>query len=144
MSDVNLGGQPRSFTDPKVLMKGVDAYLDECREAAIPPLMLELAIALDITRETMSQYAKGEYDEEGTKPTYSDAFKKARLHCESSKTRQLISGRGSTVGLIFDLKHNHQWSDKSESHVTTENVTTVVHKGMTDEEAQEAYSKQIG
>lgn len=140
-------GRPRSFTDPQDLSDQVTKYFADCKEEGECPLMLELALVLGICRDTLALYARGEYDEHNEdgspKVIYSDTFKRARAFVEVSKNKRLISGKGSTVGLIFDLKNNSNWSDRVESRIDSV-VTTVVKKDMSTEEAAEAYSKQMG
>lgn len=136
-------GRPRSFKDPQELSDLVDKYLADCKEVDDPPLMLELALVLGISRETLSMYARGEYDDEEANEVYSDTFKRARTHVEVIKNKMLIKAKGSTIGLIFDLKNNHGWCDKVDIQ-STQNLTTTVKKDMSTDEAQEAYSKQMG
>ena len=141
-------GRPRSFTSPEDLQTKINCYFADCHENDEPPFMLEMAHYLGICRDTMADYAKGVYDEfddDGRATvSFSYSIKRAKEAVEVSKIKKLVKGRWNTVGLIFDLKNNHNYCDKVESHTTTESHTTIVNKTMTDEQAQEAYSKQMG
>ena len=147
LMQIKLGGRPRSFTDPQELLDKINCYFADCHEDDEPPFMLEMAHYLGICRDTMAKYARGEYDDPddaaGEKLKYSDAIKKAKQLIEITKAKRLVKGRWNTVGLIFDLKNNHGWADKTESIVET-TLTTVVSKDMSADEAQDAYSKQMG
>ncbi len=136
-------GRRRSFNDADELQRQVDAYFADMRDKNECPLMLELALTLGITRETMALYSRGEYDDIESGAVYSDAFKNARDIVEMQKNKRLIAGKGSTVGLIFDLKNNCNWKDRVETD-TYSTITTIVKKDMDQDQALEAYNKQLG
>lgn len=143
MSKFRGVGRPRSFNSPEELRDQVDAYFLDCEECDEPPFMIGIAIECGIDRDTLLQYANGVYDEEGATLTFSGTMKRARLIVEHWKSKQLVKAKGSTIGLIFDLKNNHNWADKTETQVN-QVVTTTVKKDMGSEEAQDAYNKQMG
>lgn len=139
----NYFGRARSFNDPEALQAQVNAYFADMADKDECPLMLELAIYLGINRDTLLLYASGEYDDVEAGVVYSGTFKRARDIVEMQKNKRLISGKGSTVGYIFDLKNNHNWKDKTESE-TYNTITTIVKSDMNQDQALEAYTKQIG
>lgn len=71
------------------------------------PTLGEFHNRLGITRETWSNYRKREGYED-----YFDTVKKIDNYILGQKAAALINNEGSTTGLIFDLKVNHNWIDK--------------------------------
>ena len=73
-----------------------------------------LAVYLDCTMETLLQYQKQD--------AFSETIKKAKTKIETNKVEGMISGDWNATGVIFDLKNNHDWKDKTESE-TTHNIS---------------------
>ena len=65
-----------------------------------------LAVYLDCTMETLLQYQKQD--------AFSETIKKAKTKIETNKVEGMISGDWNATGVIFDLKNNHDWKDKTE------------------------------
>lgn len=106
----NKVGRPRKFTEVDFMQNKIDNYFNKCKLKNEPYTVTGLCIALDITRETLSQYEKTE--------VFSDTIKKAKQKVENYLEVFLY---GSNVtGVIFNLKNNFGWKDKSE----TVNVNT--------------------
>lgn len=115
-------GRPKAFATAKKLQQGIDGYIDYCKshpitvrskgtEVEIPePITVSgLCHHLGITRETLSQYAKGTYDT--SRQNYSDAIKTAKLAIERDKVTRAMLGLYDRTICIFDLKNNHDWKD---------------------------------
>lgn len=72
-----------------------------------------LANALNTTRDTLLDY-------EG-RDEFSDSIKKARSKCEEYVEQSLFSTTNVT-GVIFNLKNNYGWVDKSEQDLKVQTV----------------------
>lgn len=74
-------------------------------EWASIPSILWLCEYLDIVRNTLSDYE--------SKPDYSDTIKEAKQRIEKYNAEQLYR-KEQVTGIIFNLKNNFDWKDKSE------------------------------
>jgi hypothetical protein len=79
-----------------------------------------LAVWLGTSRETLIDYGSGKYDEKAldadTRLKFSDTIKEAKDLIESQWEERLV---GSNVtGVIFNLKNNYKWQDKTEQEIT--------------------------
>lgn len=98
------GGRPRKYADPEQFANEVEAYL----LATDKPLLGELAFTLGFEdRESFVHY-------ETYGPEFSRTVKRARLACEIDRHKRLLDKDRFTPGVIFDLKNNHGWKDKTE------------------------------
>lgn len=100
------GGRPKSYNEVKEMKMKIDNYFNECNKNQEPYTITGLCIALDICRDTLSEYMK--QDE------FSDTIKKAKLKVENYLEKHLITDT-STSGIIFNLKNNFGWKDKQEN-----------------------------
>lgn len=110
------GGRPRLYSDPKQFAERVDAYFTE-REVQEdkPPTIAGLAYFLGFS----DRHALAEY--EGYGPEFSATVKRARLKIEDDRSSRLLGKDTFTPGVIFDLKNNHGWKDKSEQELSGPN-----------------------
>lgn len=105
------GGRPRLYDDPDVFSDKVDAYFAHVESSDKRPTMAGLSYYLGFEdRDTFSAYA--EYGDE-----FSRTVKRAKLRIEDDRWQSLIDKAAFTPGLIFDLKNNHGWKDKTEQDV---------------------------
>jgi hypothetical protein len=88
------------YKKPELLEEKAMAYIKECYDAKEPVLYSGLLLALDISKDTLSDYEKRE--------AYKHVVKKIKLHVEQEYERMLHSGK--PVGGIFALK-NFGWKD---------------------------------
>ena len=95
------GGRPACWTDPKVLSKLIDNYFETEKQ----PTLAGLALALDISRSTLYNYAE--------KDEFLDIIKKARDKVEARYETLMIYGGVQPTGVIFALK-NMGWADKTD------------------------------
>jgi hypothetical protein len=100
-----MAGRPLIFSTPQELQKKVDEYFEENDKVTLAGL----AVALDIDRKTLYNYA--ERDE------FFHIIKKARERVEATYEERLIYTQNAT-GVIFALK-NMNWRDKTEQDITT-------------------------
>lgn len=102
-------GRPRLYPDPDALAAKVDEYFAEREASGKPPTIAGLCYFLGFSHRNALQ----EYEDYGL--DYSCTVKRARLRIENERAERLIGKDTFTPGLIFDLKNNHGWKDKSEA-----------------------------
>lgn len=106
-------GRPLKFESVDELQDRIDEYFDSLRNAngefIEPPLITGLALYLDTTRKTLLDYEKRN-DE------FCYAIKRAKLRIENYTERELFLSK-QTAGIIFNLKNNYGWVDKTEQDV---------------------------
>lgn len=98
-------GRPKAYKEAEIMQQKIDKYFKECEQKHEPYTITGLCIALDICRDTLSEYMK--------KEEFSDTIKKAKLKVENYLEKHLIIDT-STTGIIFNLKNNFGWSDKQQ------------------------------
>ena len=114
------GGRPLAFNSVEELEEKIEAYFvsEDCYlvqgdDSIYAPTMSGLALYLGVSRATIVNYS---YKEQ-----YFDTIKKARSKIETHLEQKLY---GNTVtGVIFNLKNNFNWKDKSEVENTNVEVT---------------------
>jgi len=100
------GGRPLKFKTPEELENAVNQYFAECEVKEKPKTMSGLALALGIDRKTLVNYSN--------KDEYFHTIKRARQIVEQQNEEMLVSGKGSATGIIFNMKNNFGWVDKTE------------------------------
>jgi len=98
-------GRPKKYTEAEIMQQKIDKYFTDCVKNNEPYTITGLCIALDLCRDTLSEYMK--------KEEFSDTIKKAKLKVENYLEKHLITD-SSTTGIIFNLKNNFGWSDKQQ------------------------------
>ncbi|MBQ4030467.1 MAG: hypothetical protein II625_01820 [Bacilli bacterium] len=88
------------------MQQKINEYFANCDANKEPYTITGLCIALEICRDTLSEYLKRE--------EFSDTIKKAKLKVENYLEKHLITD-SSTTGIIFNLKNNFGWRDKQEN-----------------------------
>lgn len=115
MSKDNKGGRPLAFDSTEELEEKIDSYFtsDEAylinyrdgeEEKTFAPTMSGLALYLGVSRQTIVNYSN--------KEQFFDTINKARLKIESHIEKKLYGN--NVTGLIFNLKNNFSWKDKTE------------------------------
>lgn len=127
----NPVGRPPKFKTVDELQKKIDEYFESCfeewweeievdggtrwvprldRNGEIKKYQKEpftitgLALSLDTTRETLSDYE--------SKPEFSDTIKRAKTRIENYTEKQLFDKQArNMVGIIFNLKNNYGWKE---------------------------------
>jgi hypothetical protein len=108
-------GQPMAFKTTGELEEKVesfftseDAYIinekDGVEEKIFAPTISGLALHLGVDRRTIVNYSN--------KEEYFPTIKKARARIEAHLEKKLFGN--NVTGLIFNLKNNFDWKDKSE------------------------------
>lgn len=98
-------GRPKAYTDVEIMQQKIDKYFNECDKNKEPYTITGLALALDLDRKSINNYAK---DSE-----FFPTIKKAKLRVENYLEKRLINDSSAT-GIIFNLKNNYGWTDKQE------------------------------
>lgn len=112
MSPVAEGGRPRLYDNPEEFAEKVGAYFVACEADSKRPTLSGLSYALGFEdRETFSNYA-------GYGEGFSRTVKRAKLLIADWLEQRLTDKNFFTPGIIFDLKNNHGWKDKTEQEVT--------------------------
>lgn len=101
-----MTGRPRLHPDADALAAKVDEYFAQCVKS---PTIAGLCYFLGFE----DRHALAEY--EGYGQEFSATVKRARLRIEEDRSQKLIERETFTPGLIFDLKNNHGWKDKTEA-----------------------------
>lgn len=105
-------GRPLSFKSVEELDEAVEQYFSKDGDAWVldgeakkfMPTMSGLALALNVDRKTITNYAN--------KEEYFPTIKKARTRVEQALEQRLYFGQ--PVGAIFNLKNNFGWNDKQQ------------------------------
>lgn len=122
----HAGGRPKKYKSADDMQVIIDSYFDSCYEdktildkdgnyvgtekIMVRPLTITgLALALDMTRDMIIDYQD---DAE-----FSNTIKKAKMKCHNFAEEQLFTNK-SAAGVIFNLKNNYGWRDKTEQDIT--------------------------
>lgn len=115
------GGRPLKWTKKEEIEPLIEKYFKDCDDNKKPYTVTGLAYAMDTSRSTLMDYqGKGEFY---------NTIKKAKDKCELYAEEKLHSG-GSVAGVIFSMKNNYDWKDKSEVDMNAKHSVN----NMTDEE----------
>ena len=117
-------GQPLAFKTVKELDDKVEEFFtsdeafiidfkDEAEIKTFAPTMSGLALYLGVDRRTVVNYSN--------KEEYFPTIRKARARIESHLEKKLYGN--NVTGLIFNLKNNFDWKDKTEIEQTNVEVT---------------------
>jgi hypothetical protein len=94
-----------------VLAAKIDEYFAERLVAEKPPTIAGLAYFLGFEdRHALNTYEG--YD------GFSATVKRARSRIEQDRAERLLGRDTFTPGVIFDLKNNHGWKDKTEQELS--------------------------
>lgn len=129
--DLKHGAPARKLDNVNTLQAKIDGWLKECKETNTPPTRTGLCLLLNISKDALTRYIQ-EVDAPSTiyqadsisgrlhPVSVSDVLKRAIMAIERDLEIRMIAGRGNVAGIIFDLKNNHGYADKSE--VTTAKI----------------------
>lgn len=111
-------GRPRKYEKVEEMEKEIERYFEKCDGEKEPYTMSGLALALGFdSRQSLLNYCDYSDDEDND---FLDTIKKAKMKCEVSVERGLLSGKYNSTGAIFNLKNNFGWKDKQEIEQTGE------------------------
>lgn len=100
MSEV---GRPPKYKTPEEMQAVIDEYFQRCDAEEEPYTITGLALALDLSRTSLIDYANNKSD------GFSYTVKRAKLKVESFLERRLFEN--APTGAIFNLKNNFGWKD---------------------------------
>ncbi len=104
----NIEGRPWKYASKEKLQEDIDKYLKDCKKRQRPPTMAGMALALNMSRQTLINYGRDEL--------FGSVIARARLQVEQWWEEELPVARGS--GVQFNLKNNFGWRDRSEQEIT--------------------------
>lgn len=133
--DISPGGR-RKLNNVQELKVKIDEWIADCKSTDTPMTKSGLCLHLNISKDTLNAYLhssntdttvylKSEIDGKLHPVGVPDLLKHAVLAIENSLERRMISGKGNVAGIIFDLKNNHGYADKSEVSTVNTNVKTI-------------------
>lgn len=102
----------RSFDSEHELRTQCGDYFKAWTEAKRPLTLAGLCVYLRISKETLSVYMRGTYDDTANK--YSDALREAKLFIEMEKVERGLTGEYNPHITKFDLTNNHGYKEKTE------------------------------
>ena len=100
------------YQDAEVFTDKVEAYFVEVETKGKHATLAGLSYFLGFA----DKQSFVEYENYGA--DFSLTVKRARLRMEADRHDRVISKDSFTPGLIFDLKNNHGWKDKTEQELT--------------------------
>lgn len=105
-----MTGRPRLYDDASVFAQETSEYFRLTEEKGKMPTLAGLSLHLGFDdRESFSHYDSYGGD-------FSRTVKRAKLLIEDDRNQRLANP--ACTGVIFDLKHNHGWTDKSTTEMT--------------------------
>jgi hypothetical protein len=103
--------RPRLYETHEAFEAKVEEYF-ESEDGQAFPTMTGISLHMGFSnRDSFANYA--EYGED-----FSSTVNKARMRIENHRHKHLIQKDTFTPGIIFDLKNNHGWKDKTEVELT--------------------------
>ena len=124
----NPVGRPLQFSSSEEMQEKIDSFFNACIQEKEPFTVTGLCLALDLDRSTLIDYAR--------RPAFTNTIKQAKMRIENFCEKELFSNKPNTTGVIFNLKHNFRWSDRSSIEVQTDTTGLDKEKlkNLTDEE----------
>lgn len=95
-------GRPPKYATPADMELLADQYLADCVREDEPLTVTGLALALDLDRKSLVNYA--------VKPEFLPTLKRYKSLVETSIEKRLLT-QSSVAGSIFNLKNNFDWKD---------------------------------
>lgn len=150
--DVETRGAPRKLDNIAMIQAKVDTWLEECKEQDIPPTRSGLCLMLGVGKDALDQYL---HDTETASTVYAtdpltqklrpltiaDVLKRAILAIEHALEIRMLTSKSNVAGVIFDLKNNHGYADKSET-VSTQTITKTTDESEIDARIRELLERQ--
>jgi hypothetical protein len=111
----NDGGRPRAYEDHAAFDALVEEYFAKCVEDGRKPTLTGISLHLGFCdKETFGSYHAVSFE-------FARTVNKARMRIEENRHQLLVNNKTFTPGIIFDLKNNHGWKDKTETEFGVSN-----------------------
>ena len=134
--ELDAKGGRRKLTNVAELRDKINGWIAEHRESGEPMTKTSLCLYLNVSKSTLNEYLhrvddnteiyeRSELDGKLHPVGVVSVLKMANLAIESDLERRMISGKGNVAGIIFDLKNNHGYADKSEVSTVNTNAKAV-------------------
>lgn len=101
----NLGGRPLKYKTKEELQEAIDNYFIMCDEQKRPYTITGLGLAVGLDRKQLLEY--------GEREEFFNTIKEAKLKIHNFAEEHLYCS-GIATGVIFNLKNNFGWQDKTE------------------------------
>ena len=136
--------RPLKFKCNKDIEEKIEAYFKHCDKTKKPYTISGMAVFLDTCRDTLLYFENCLHSQEAVNTSLdhaealmiSDTIKKAKARCLAYAEEQLYSNP-RTAGIIFSMKNNYGFVDKTEVVTTSKNDL----ENLTDEELEELAKK---
>lgn len=115
--------RPRQYTDINQMQAVIDNYFTECDEHDKPYTISGLCYALGMERSTLLRYC--ERNDTEIDLGLCNTIKSAKARILAQQEERLITGKGSTVGLIFSMKNNQGWKDTQDISANINDTVTI-------------------
>ena len=99
-------GRPKKYYNPEEMREKAEEYFKSFSSMGLPFTIGKLCSHLGICRDSLSEYYKD--------PKFSDTINWMRKECEADQELRLVNKDTFCPGIIFSLKNNHKWVDKTE------------------------------
>lgn len=99
-------GRHKLYTKVEDMEKVIDEYFVECDKNQKPYTVSGLALALDMDRKSILNYAKTE--------EFFHTIKRAKEKIEQQLEENALMNKGNATFTIFNLKNNFGWKDNLE------------------------------
>lgn len=148
-------GRPRMYETAIELSNAVETYFTDIdlhnidnKDDRQVPTMTGLALAIGMNRKTLCDYDNRDKHLGNTVKglSYSDVIDRARTRIEAAMEQLLYTNKGSAAGIIFGLKNNYSWVDKTETEnkTITQDLSMVDLTGDSQQRIKEDVLKQLG
>lgn len=115
------------------LEKKIFEFFNDNEIKGLIPTIEMLGVKLGMSRQAILNYQNSEQ--------YGNIITEAKERITALKSQALVNGFGSTTGLIFDLKNNAGYSDKTE--VVAKNYNVNFDKGEVSNYSEEELMKIV-
>lgn len=99
--------RPKIFKSQKDLEDRIKGFTEYCIEKVKPMTLERLAVFLDCDSDTIRNYEKND--------EFFGTIKAIKSLIIADKVERLNDRSTFTPGIVFDLKNNHNWKDKTET-----------------------------
>ena len=104
--EVLKAGRPFKFPTVRALKARIKDYFDYVKSHDVPLTIERLCCFLDCSRNTLLNYQ--------ARDEFAPIITRVKREILANKAEMLLSNKGNTQGIIFDLKNNHGYRDKQD------------------------------